>query len=165
MTPYVIPTTRVSSRATIDFWIEAFGLELLAIYPEDATGVVDHAELRLGDGRVMAGTPRPGGVDQAIGGTSMYWVIDDEPEIDAIHARAVAAGAKSVFAPHNADYGSRHCSLRDPDGHVGRSGPTAARGDATGCPVPDHGPTSRRVCASSGVSRQATGRWHGTLSR
>lgn len=118
MSAFVIPTTRVSSRATIDFWIEAFGLELLAIYPEDATGVVDHAELRLGDGRVMAGTPREEGLQQAIGGTSMYWVLDDESEIDAIHARAVAAGAASALTPYDADYGGRHCSLRDPDGHA-----------------------------------------------
>ena len=93
-------------------------MELLAIHPGDATDVVDHAELRLGDGRVMAGTPREEGLSQAIGGTSMYWVIDDEADIDAIHARAVAAGAESVFAPHDADYGGRHCSLRDPDGHA-----------------------------------------------
>jgi len=76
MTAFVIPTTRVSSRATIDFWIEAFGMELLAIHPGDATDVVDHAELRLGDGRVMAGTPREEGLNQAIGGTSMYRGID-----------------------------------------------------------------------------------------
>ncbi len=130
MTAFVIPTTRVSSRKTIDFWIEAFGMELLAIYPEDATDVVDHAELRLGDSRVMAGTPREEGLDQAIGGTSMYWVLDDEAEIDVIHARAVAAGAESVFAPHDADYGGRHCSLRDPTDTPGRSGPTAGRGEA-----------------------------------
>jgi uncharacterized glyoxalase superfamily protein PhnB len=108
---------RVSSRTTIEFWIAAFGLELLAIYPEDALDVVDHAELRLGDGRVMAGTPREEGQQQVIGGTSMYWVLDDESEVDAIHARAVAAGAVSVRAPYDADYGGRHCSLRDPDGH------------------------------------------------
>jgi uncharacterized glyoxalase superfamily protein PhnB len=117
MTAFVIPTMRVSSRATIECWIAAFGLELLAIYPEDALDVVDHAELRLGDGRVMAGTPREEGLQQAIGGTSMYWVLDDESEVDAIHARAVAAGAVSVRAPYDADYGGRHCSLRDPDGH------------------------------------------------
>lgn len=118
MTAFVIPTTRVSSRATIDFWIEAFGLELLAIYPEDAADVVHHAELRLGDGRVMAGTPREEGLQHEVGGASMYWVLDEPSEVDAIHARAVAAGAESVFAPYDADYGGRHCTLRDPDGHA-----------------------------------------------
>lgn len=128
MTTFVIPTTRVSSRKTIDFWIEAFGMELLAIYPEDATDVIDHAELRLGDGRVMAGTPRKEGVSHAIGGASMYWVVDDDAEIDAIHAGAVAAGAESVLAPHNADYGGRHCSLRDPDGHAWSFGTCRGQG-------------------------------------
>jgi uncharacterized glyoxalase superfamily protein PhnB len=117
MTAFVIPTTRVSSRSTIDFWTEAFGLELLAIYPEDTVDVVAHAELRLGDGYVMAGTQREEGLRQPVGGASMYWVLDDAPEVDAIHARAVAAGAESVRAPHDADYGGRHCTLRDPDGH------------------------------------------------
>jgi uncharacterized glyoxalase superfamily protein PhnB len=119
MPAFVIPTTRVSSRATIEFWIEAFGLELLAIYPEDAShDVVDHAELRLGDGRLMAGTPREDGPQQTIGGTSLYWVLDDEAAVDDVYARAVAAGAVSVLAPYDADYGGHHCSLRDPDGHA-----------------------------------------------
>jgi uncharacterized glyoxalase superfamily protein PhnB len=117
MSTFVIPTMRVSSRTTIDLWIDAFGLELLAIHPEDATDRIDHAELRLGDGRVMTGTPREDGLQDTIGAASTYWVLDEESAVDAIHARAVAAGAASVRAPHDADYGGRHCSLRDPDGH------------------------------------------------
>ena len=56
MTAYVIPTIRVSSRAVLDHWVEAFGIELQTIYGEG--DVVEHAQLRLGDGRLMAGTSR-----------------------------------------------------------------------------------------------------------
>ena len=118
MTAFVIPTTRVSSRTTIDFWVEAFGLEILTIDPEDATDTVNYAELRLGDGRVMTGTGQEGGLKLAVGAASLYWVLDAEAEIDALHERAVAAGATSIFAPYDAPYGGRHCTLRDPDGHA-----------------------------------------------
>src|SRR4051812_33139644 len=56
MTAYVIPTIRVSSRSVLDHWVEAFGIELQTVYGEG--DVVEHAQLRLGDGRLMAGTSR-----------------------------------------------------------------------------------------------------------
>ncbi len=111
----VIPALRVSSRAVIDQWVEAFGLELVALHGEGDS--VEHAELRLGDGWVMAGTPRGNDFDTAPGGASLYFVLDDPAAVDAHHAHAVAAGAPSALAPHDADYGGRHCSLRDADGN------------------------------------------------
>lgn len=113
--PYVIPALRVSSRAVIDQWIEAFGLEAHQIIGEG--DAVEHAELRLGDGWVMAGTPRGNEFDTAPGGASLYFVLDEPAAVDALHARAVDAGASSALEPHDADYGGRHCSLRDTDGN------------------------------------------------
>jgi len=34
-----------------------------------------------------------------------------------VSARAVAAGAASLLEPSEADYGGRHCSLKDADGN------------------------------------------------
>ena len=113
--PYVIPTLRISSRAVLDQWVDAFGLELVFVTGEGDE--VGHAELRLGDGWVMAGTPHDNEFDTAPGTTSTYWVLEEAAAVDALHARAVAAGAASTRAPNVPDYGGRECSLRDSDGN------------------------------------------------
>ena len=116
MTAFVIPTIRVSSRDVLDHWVEAFGVEIQAIYGEDDR--VDHAQLRLGDGWIMSGTSREEGVGQPPGSGAMYWVLDSEAEVDAVHERAVAAGATSLLAPQNPEYGGRACSLADREGNL-----------------------------------------------
>lgn len=113
--PYVIPALRVSSRAVVDQWVEAFGLEAHQIIGEGEA--VEHAELRLGDGWVMAGTPRDNEFDTPPGSASLYFVLDEPSAVDALHAHAVAAGAASLLKPYEADYGGRHCSLQDADGN------------------------------------------------
>lgn len=109
----VIPALRVSSRAVLDQWVEAFGLELAFVVGEGE--VVNHAELRLGDGWVMAGTEKNNEFDRPPGSATIYWVLADAAAVDALHARAVAAGARSVNAPYAPDYGGRECALRDLD--------------------------------------------------
>jgi uncharacterized glyoxalase superfamily protein PhnB len=126
--PYVIPALRVSSRAVVDQWIEAFGLEAQQIIGEG--DAVEHAELRLGDGWVMAGTPRGNEFDTAPGSASLYFVLDEPAAVDALHARAVAAGAASLLEPYEADYGGRHCSLKDADGNHWSFGTYAPGGSA-----------------------------------
>jgi uncharacterized glyoxalase superfamily protein PhnB len=112
---YVIPALRISSRAVLTQWTKAFGLELVFDTGEGDT--VGHAELRLGDGWIMAGTPRGNEFDVAPGSTTTYWVLENAAAVDALHTRAVAAGAVSVRPPHAPDYGGRECSLRDADGN------------------------------------------------
>jgi uncharacterized glyoxalase superfamily protein PhnB len=113
----VIPTLRIRDRATLDHWVEAFGLELQAIFPEHGEQV-DHAQLRLGDGWIMAGTAREAGVGQPPGSGSCYWVLEDAAAVEALHARAVAAGATSLRAPNDPEYGGRECSLKDREGNL-----------------------------------------------
>jgi uncharacterized glyoxalase superfamily protein PhnB len=116
MSATVIPTIRVSSRAVLDHWVEAFGLELQAIYGEG--DVVEHAQLRRGDGWVMAGTSRENDLGKPPGSAAVYWVLDAVEEVDAVHAKAVAAGATSVRAPEDPEYGGRGCTLADRDGNL-----------------------------------------------
>jgi uncharacterized glyoxalase superfamily protein PhnB len=116
MPAYVIPTVRVSSRAVLEQWSDAFGLEIAAMDGEGEA--VHHAELRLGDGRLMAGTAREDGVGHPPGGASLYWVLEADDDVDAVHARAVAAGARSVREPVDQDYGGRGCTLADADGNL-----------------------------------------------
>lgn len=112
----VIPAFRISSRAVLDQWVAAFGLEPVLVMGEGDE--VGHAELRLGDGWVMAGTPKGNAFDTPHGATTTYWVLDDEAAVDAVHERATAAGAESLGAPRAPDYGGRECSLRDRDGNI-----------------------------------------------
>jgi catechol 2,3-dioxygenase-like lactoylglutathione lyase family enzyme len=49
----------------------------------------------------------------AVWGRVIFWVDD----VDAVHARALAAGHVPEFAPRDAEWGERYFHLRDPDGH------------------------------------------------
>lgn len=91
-------------------WLrEAFGFEEHTVY-EDEDGNLAHAELRLGSGILMIGsgpdTEEP---------FSLYVTVED---VDAHHARAVAAGAEIVRPLRDTDYGSREYGVRDLDGHI-----------------------------------------------
>ncbi|WP_026909625.1 VOC family protein [Patulibacter minatonensis] len=114
---FVVPTLRIRDRATLQHWIDAFGLELTAVFPETGE-LVDHAQLRLGDGWVMAGSVREDGPGQPPGTGAMYWVLPDAAAVDALHERAVAAGAESTRPPNDPEYGGRECSLRDREGNL-----------------------------------------------
>lgn len=110
----VFPCLKISSRALLDFYVEAFGFELTAVFPPEGEAV-DHAQLRLGGASIMCGTRT--GTDQPVGGTLTYWVIEDPEAVEALYARAIAAGATSMNEPYTPDYGGRECGLRDPDGN------------------------------------------------
>ena len=82
-------------------------------------GKVAHAELQLESGRLQVSDPdptihlvAPSGADDVSHSTVLY-----VPDVDAVHARAVAAGAKSYEEPATFVTGDRFCSLLDPFGH------------------------------------------------
>jgi catechol 2,3-dioxygenase-like lactoylglutathione lyase family enzyme len=69
--------------------------------------------LRAGPGFVnLQLVPGAGPFDDAWGRTILH--VDD---VDAVHARAVAAGLRPEMAPSDAPWGERYFHLRDPDGH------------------------------------------------
>jgi uncharacterized glyoxalase superfamily protein PhnB len=120
--PTVWPTLRArDARGLIRFLVEAFGFEEVVTYGEQTDGsgdVVVHAQLAwpLGGG-VMLGSVREGADDAwpvPPGSTGCYVVTDDP---DALHDRAVAAGAEVVQPLHDTDYGSRDFAVRDPEGN------------------------------------------------
>ena len=49
---------------------------------------------------------------------ALYLVVANDAAVDAVHERALAAGAVSVMAPENQDYGGRSCTVKDLEGHV-----------------------------------------------
>jgi uncharacterized glyoxalase superfamily protein PhnB len=113
----IYPTLRYQdAHAAIDFLERAFGFERKALY--DDGGVVQHAELRFGDGMVMLGSVKEGDFDRIApppGCASAYLVTGD---VDALHERAVAAGADIVMPLRDLDYGSRDFAARDPEGNL-----------------------------------------------
>lgn len=127
--PTVWPAFRArDARALIRFLVDAFGFEETAVFGEG--DVVQHAQLSwpLGGG-IMLGSVRPDGADEkrasgegawAVrpGGTGTYVVVADDAAVDALHARAAAAGAEVLQAPEDQDYGSREFTARDPEGNL-----------------------------------------------
>ncbi|MCZ2858859.1 VOC family protein [Blastococcus sp. VKM Ac-2987] len=116
--PTVWPAFRArDARGLIRFLVDAFGFEETAVYGEGDR--VDHAQLSWPEGGgVMFGSVRDDGDDAwpARPGTAACYVVTADP--DAVHARAVAAGAEVVRPPSTTDYGSQEFSARDPEGNL-----------------------------------------------
>jgi uncharacterized glyoxalase superfamily protein PhnB len=102
------------AAAAIDFLTNAFGFE--EVMRMDDEGVVNHAELRLGDDSVMLGYPgadykSPKKADHRSGLVHVY--VDD---VDAHFERAKAAGAEIVMEPTDQEYGDRRYDALDLEG-------------------------------------------------
>lgn len=112
---HVWPTlVYADARAAIAFLVEAFGFVEVAVYGEGDR--VDHAQLGWPTGGgIMLGSSRGDSVlaDLPTGVGSVY-IVTAEP--DALHGRAVAAGAAIVKGLADEDYGSRGFTCRDPEG-------------------------------------------------
>ena len=121
--PTVWPAFRArDARALIRFLVDAFGFVETVVYgdqPDGSGDVVVHAQLSwpLGGG-VMLGSVRddPDAVWTVPPGSTGCYVVTDSP--DALHDRAVAAGAQVVQGLHDTDYGSREFAVRDPEGNL-----------------------------------------------
>lgn len=106
--------------AAIEWLGRAFGFENVCAYP-GPDGTITHAELRLGNGMIMLGSPKGKRPSQPLDrgpddwDQSVYIVLAD---VDAHYARAKAAGALIVRELSDTDYGSRDYSARDPEGYL-----------------------------------------------
>ncbi|WP_346620744.1 VOC family protein [Blastococcus montanus] len=117
--PTVWPAFRArDARGLIRFLVDAFGFEETAVYGEGDR--VDHAQLSWPEGGgVMLGSVRDDGGQWPVESTGCYVVTADP---DAVHARAVAAGAEIVRPPYDTDHGSRDFAARDPEGNLWQFG-------------------------------------------
>jgi PhnB protein len=115
-TPYLIVGD--AARA-IEFYKQAFGaVDVMRM--DGPPGKIGHAEIRIGDSPIMladefpsCGTRSP----ESLGGSpvSIHLYVED---VDAVFARAVAAGATTVRPVEDQFYGDRTGGLKDPFGHV-----------------------------------------------
>ncbi|MFT3838295.1 MAG: VOC family protein [Myxococcaceae bacterium] len=105
VTPFLNAT---NAPKLIDCMKQAFqAKELYKMSEPD--GKVRHAELEIGDSKVMVASHEPAMP------TSLYLYVSD---CDGWFRRAVAAGGKSVREPTTEFYGDRTCAVKDSEGNV-----------------------------------------------
>jgi PhnB protein len=113
LTPFlVIP----DARAAIDFYCKIFGARVVDV--TEFGGMVAHAILDFGNGLLQLGEPTRdyGLVAPPEGDQDCYSVGLYCPDVDAVVARAEAAGAVIREAPSTFVSGDRFASIRDPFG-------------------------------------------------
>lgn len=115
VTPYLaVPD---AARA-IDWYARAFGAKEL-MRMDGPGGKILHAELMIGDSRIMLADPFPG-MDtkhpQSAGGTTVGLHLYHR-NVDRLWQQAVAAGARVVMPLDDQFWGDRYGKLADPFGH------------------------------------------------
>jgi PhnB protein len=101
--PYMHP---LRAEPVINFLRRAFGAEELGRYTSP-DGVIHHTTLKIGSSHLEMGEAQ--GPYQPM--KSMYYLY--VPDVDAVYARAVAAGAKSIHEPTDQPYGDRSGAVTD----------------------------------------------------
>ena len=116
VTPHLV--IRDAAQA-IEFYKNAFGAQAVGVhYMPD--GKVMHAELTIGDSRVMLADEFPGAPctsPQSLGGTTNVLHIYVE-DADTTYNRAVTAGASALMPVTDMFWGDRYGQVKDPFGHV-----------------------------------------------
>jgi PhnB protein len=114
-TPYL--TVDGAARA-IEFYQRAFGAKEL-FRMADPSGKVGHAEIQIGDSRIMLSDEFPernARGPQSLGGSTVGIMLYVE-DVDKVFKQAVTAGAKEVQPVKDQFYGDRSGALLDPFGH------------------------------------------------
>ncbi len=116
ITPYLIVK---GAAAAIDFYKKAFGAnELMQL--DGPQGTLMHAEIQIGDSRVMLADECPDmkALAPQSPGSSGVGICLYVENVDEIVAQAIAAGAKEQRPLADQFYGDRSATLEDPFGHV-----------------------------------------------
>jgi uncharacterized glyoxalase superfamily protein PhnB len=119
--PWLSPCLTVRDAAkTLEFYQKAFGFQKKDVYP-GPDGKIMHAEVTWKDAVIMFGPECDQNQSKApvTTGTrspaALYLYCED---VDAVYARATAAGAEGSLPPQDMFWGDRTCQLTDPDGHL-----------------------------------------------
>ena len=115
LTPYLIVG---DGAGAVAFYQQAFEAKVRMRLPRP-DGRIAHAEMRIGDSVIMMAdeAPQMGALaPRTVGGSpvSLHLYVDD---VDAVVARAVAAGGKLLHPVENKFYGDRLGTIEDPFGH------------------------------------------------
>jgi PhnB protein len=109
ITPYLIIT---GANGWIEFVKLAFGAqEHLRVKRPGTSDVIMHAEVKIGDSMIELAEA----TEQFRAMPSAIWLRVDD--VDQTYQRALEAGATSIHAPCDQEYGSRDASVRDRSGN------------------------------------------------
>ncbi|QGZ60565.1 VOC family protein [Paraburkholderia acidisoli] len=117
LTPYL--TVR-EARTSMAFYQAAFGFAVRDSVEDD--GAVMHVEMTYHDQLIVmfapegafGSTARTPKSAQTVAPQSFYLYVDD---VDAVYARALSAGAKSLSEPQDQFWGDRFAQVEDLDGY------------------------------------------------
>jgi PhnB protein len=115
VTPYLV--VKGAAKA-IDFYKKAFGAKEL-FRMEGPGGTVAHAELEIGDSRIMLAdeSPQMGYTGPEPGSRTSVGLMIYVNDVDKTAAQAVAAGIKTEREVQDQFYGDRSGNFVDPFGH------------------------------------------------
>lgn len=117
VTPYLMINGAANA---IEFYRRAFGATE-SFKLEAPGGKVGHAEIQIGDSRIMmaddCGGESPFRNPQSTGGSpvGLHLYVED---VDAVFTQAVSAGATVIKPVQDQFYGDRTGALKDPFGHI-----------------------------------------------
>ncbi len=108
VTPYLITP---DAAQLIDFVKEVFNATETLRGTGSAGGI--HAEVRIGNSMVMIGGGGAWKGEPSL--ATLYLYMDD---VDSVYQRALQAGATSISAPADQDFGDRLAGIKDPFGNI-----------------------------------------------
>ncbi len=116
VTPYLV--IKGAAKA-IEYYKDVFGATVV-VRMDGPNGKVGHAELQIGDSRIMLADENPQMGNRSadsIGGSpvSLYVYL---PDCDKVVQKAVAQGGKVLKPVANQFYGDRSGFIQDPFGHL-----------------------------------------------
>jgi uncharacterized glyoxalase superfamily protein PhnB len=119
----IMPALRYrNASAAVDWLCEVFGFARHAVHTMP-DGTIAHAELTLGGGMIMLGSARDDEYGRGfkapgeLGGVETRSAYIVAPNVDAVYAKAQAAGAMVVRPLKDTGYGSREFTVKDREGH------------------------------------------------
>ena len=96
-------------EATVGFFTEVMGLDVLRSFEDGGRGTI----VLAGSGQIEIFAPEVGWGSPGVTGATLAWEVD---EVDAEHARLVAAGAGIEAEPTMKPWGHKSFVVDGPDG-------------------------------------------------
>jgi len=116
VTPYLVIK---GAAQAIEYYKKIFGATVV-VRMDRPDGQVAHAELQIGDSRIMLAeeNPQMGATSATTIGNSPVSLYVYLPDVDKVVAKAAAEGAKILKPVEDQFYGDRSGFLQDPFGHL-----------------------------------------------
>lgn len=107
------------ANAAIEWLEKVLRFRTTTRFPDEDGGIA-HAELRLGDATIVVFSDRDGYERPPRKGDTTgfgaYLTVADQADVDAVHTRALDAGADVIWEPGTTEWGNYRCRVVDPEG-------------------------------------------------